>query len=69
MTRSESTDRDLHPYMTVPEVAADLRVSPATVYRLVNSGALPGKRFSSVLRVARTAVADYVERSGAGDPA
>jgi excisionase family DNA binding protein len=37
--------------LTVREVAAKLRVSRATVYRLVQSGALPVLRVSNSIRI------------------
>ena len=50
MTTSDTGDPGLPTtYMTVPEVAAELRVSTATVYRLVHTGALQGKRFGTVM--------------------
>ncbi len=33
------------PFLTVPDVAAELRVDRATVYRLIRSGRLPHVRF------------------------
>jgi excisionase family DNA binding protein len=37
--------------LTVPEVAARLRVSRATIYRLFRTGTLPGLRVSNAIRV------------------
>jgi excisionase family DNA binding protein len=39
-------------YMTPNEVAADLRVSSMTVYRLIHSGELPAVRIGRSFRVA-----------------
>jgi excisionase family DNA binding protein len=38
-------------FMTVDEVAAVLRVSDMTVYRLINAGALPAVRIGRSFRV------------------
>jgi len=46
--------------MTVPEVADTLRVSPATVYRLVEQRRLPFYRVSGVLRFSGTDLALYL---------
>ena len=46
--------------MTVNEVATALRVSRATVYRLVSSGALPGTRVGRSVRVTRQAVDEFI---------
>ena len=43
--------------LTVREVAARLRVSRATVYRLVQAGALPVLRVSNSIRISATALA------------
>jgi len=45
------------PLLTVGEVAARLRVSRATVYRLVRLGTLPALRVSNSIRVPRDALA------------
>jgi len=39
-------------FMTPTEVAADLRISPMTVYRLIHSGELPAIRIGRNFRVA-----------------
>lgn len=54
--------------MTVVEVAAALRVSRATVYRLVHAGSLPGKRLGRSVRVPRQALEDFLHDAGMGDP-
>lgn len=46
--------------MTVNEVAAALRVSRATIYRLVGAGALAGTRIGRSVRVTRRAVDEFV---------
>ena len=54
--------------MTVVEVAAALRVSRTTVYRLVHAGTLPGKRLGRSVRVPRHAVEDFLRDAGMGSP-
>ncbi|MCX6469051.1 MAG: helix-turn-helix domain-containing protein [Corynebacteriales bacterium] len=49
--------------MTVAEVAALMRVSKMTVYRLVHSGELPAVRVGRSFRVHAKAVHDYLETS------
>ena len=39
------------PFLTARDVAARLRVSRATVYRLFRAGTLPGLRVSNAIRV------------------
>lgn len=65
----ESGDRmaeqpDLHlakvQFLTVAEVAAMMRVSKMTVYRLVHGGELPAARVGRSFRVPRNAVEDYL---------
>ncbi|PJJ65036.1 helix-turn-helix domain-containing protein [Compostimonas suwonensis] len=48
-------------FLTVAEVAAMMRVSKMTVYRLVHSGDLPAIRFGRSFRVPESAVAAAVE--------
>lgn len=50
-------------FMTVAEVAAVMRVSKMTVYRLVHSGELPAVRVGRSFRVPEEAVNDYLEHS------
>lgn len=50
-------------FMTVAEVAAVMRVSKMTVYRLVHSGELPSVRVGRSFRVPKQAVSDYLEDS------
>lgn len=54
--------------VTVSEVAAMLRVSRATVYRLLHAGALPGMRVGRSLRVTRRAVDSYLRDSALHGP-
>ena len=50
-------------FMTVAEVAAVMRVSKMTVYRLVHSGELPAVRVGRSFRVPQQAVHDYLQHS------
>jgi excisionase family DNA binding protein len=52
--------------LTVAEIAAQMRVSKMTVYRLVQSGALKGIRFGRSYRVPETAVQQYLESMNPG---
>lgn len=55
-------------FLTVAEVAAIMRVSKMTVYRLVHSGDLPAVRVGRSFRVPEQAVHDYL-RAGFIDTA
>jgi excisionase family DNA binding protein len=50
-------------FLTVAEVAATMRVSKMTVYRLVHAGDLPAARVGRSFRVPRTAVEDYLRNA------
>lgn len=50
-------------FLTVAEVAALMRVSKMTVYRLVHNGELPAVRVGRSFRVHAKAVHDYLENS------
>ena len=50
-------------FLTVAEVAALMRVSKMTVYRLVNNGELPAVRVGRSFRVHAKAVHDLLETS------
>jgi excisionase family DNA binding protein len=50
-------------FMTVAEVAAAMRVSKMTVYRLVHGGELPAIRVGRSFRVPANAVNDYLRKS------
>jgi excisionase family DNA binding protein len=50
-------------FLTVAEVAATMRVSKMTVYRLVHAGDLPAVRVGRSFRVPQDAVDDYLRRS------
>lgn len=60
MTVAEPQHPDRHQLMTVIEVAAALRVSRATVYRLVQAGALPGIRVGKSVRISRRIVENFL---------
>jgi excisionase family DNA binding protein len=48
-------------FFTVAEVAAAMRVSKMTVYRMVHSGELPAVRVGRSFRVPEKAVQDYLK--------
>jgi excisionase family DNA binding protein len=50
-------------FLTVAEVAAVMRVSKMTVYRLVHSGDLPAVRVGRSFRVSEKDVNDYLKNS------
>ncbi len=50
-------------FLTVAEVAAMMRVSKMTVYRLVHNGELPAVRVGRSFRVPEQAVHDYLRDS------
>ena len=50
-------------FLTVAEVAAMMRVSKMTVYRLVHAGDLPAVRVGRSFRVPEQAVHDYLRTS------
>lgn len=50
-------------FLTVAEVAAQMRVSKMTVYRLVHSGELEAVRVGRSFRVAESDLQAYLERS------
>jgi excisionase family DNA binding protein len=62
---SSTPDRalsDVH-FLTVAEVAAVMRVSKMTVYRLVHSGEMPAVRVGRSFRVPEKAVTEYLAGS------
>ena len=59
MPNDVSELRDIS-FLTVAEVAAIMRVSKMTVYRLVHSGVLPSVRVGRSFRVPERAVNDYL---------
>jgi excisionase family DNA binding protein len=60
-----ASDRDLNDvrFLTVAEVAAIMRVSKMTVYRLVHSGEMPAVRVGRSFRVPESAVDEYLRGS------
>ena len=50
-------------FLTVAEVAAMMRVSKMTVYRLVHSGELPAVRVGRSFRVTEDDVDEYLRKS------
>ena len=67
-TGREGGGRLRHPLMTVVEVAAALRVSKATVYRLVQSGAMPSIRTGRTVRISRRVIEDRLGDDDAVPP-
>lgn len=55
LTRSDAAN-----LLTVAEVAARMRVSKMTVYRLIHSGDLPALRVGRSFRVPAKAASDYL---------
>ncbi|MFL6161625.1 MAG: helix-turn-helix domain-containing protein [Jatrophihabitantaceae bacterium] len=60
MTKSSEGLREVR-FLTVAEVAAVMRVSKMTVYRMVHSGELPAVRVGRSFRVPEQAVQDYLK--------
>jgi excisionase family DNA binding protein len=50
-------------FLTVAEVAWAMRVSTATVYRLVKVREIPAVRFGRSYRISQRAVDDYIARA------
>jgi excisionase family DNA binding protein len=50
-------------FLTVAEVAAVMRVSKMTVYRLVHDAKIPAVRVGKSFRVPETAVHEYLQRA------
>lgn len=55
--------RDQVEFLTVAEVAAMMRVSKMTVYRLVHGGDLPAVRVGKSFRVPEPAVHEYLRNA------
>jgi excisionase family DNA binding protein len=68
MTSADGGTYELHQFMTVTEIAAMMRVSRATVYRLLHAGHLPRIRVGRSLRVSRHAVETYMRISTVHSP-
>jgi len=56
MTNEPATSQ----FLTVAEVAEQMRVSKMTVYRLVHSGELPAVRVGKSFRVPQQALTEYL---------
>jgi len=50
-------------FLTIAEVAAVMRVSKMTVYRLVHGGELPAVRVGRSFRVSERDVNEYIQKS------
>ena len=61
--RSEQVNVAHVQFLTVAEVAAMMRVSKMTVYRLVHGGELPAARVGRSFRVPRRAVEEYLRNA------
>ena len=55
--------RDSRPLMSIPETAAHLGKSRATVYRLIHSGHLRTVQVGATLRVRPSDLDDYLDRN------
>lgn len=63
MPRQPDKPRTAEQPFTVAEVAAILRVSKMTVYRLVNDGTLPAFRFGRSIRINPDDLKRYLNQS------
>ena len=63
MAESSSGDISGVKFLTVAEVAAVMRVSKMTVYRLLHSGELPAVRVGRSFRVVESDVNEYLRKS------
>jgi len=63
MASNSSGDISEVKFLTVAEVAAVMRVSKMTVYRLVHSGELPAVRVGRSFRVTENTVNEYLRKS------
>ena len=64
-TMAENTPGDMSEahFLTIAEVAAKMRVSKLTVYRLVHGGELPAVRVGRSFRVTEDDVNEYLRKS------
>ena len=60
---TNSGDNPESKFLTVAEVAAMMRVSKMTVYRLVHNGEVPAVRVGRSFRVLETDVDEYLRKS------
>ncbi len=63
MTPSQPGDMSGAKFLTIAEVAAMMRVSKMTVYRLVHGGTLPAVRVGRSFRVLEKDVDEYLRNS------
>jgi len=63
MAANTSGDISEVKFLTIAEVAAMMRVSKMTVYRIVHSGELPAVRVGRSFRVTEKDVDEYIKRS------
>lgn len=63
MSDDQTPDLNDVTFLTVAEVAARMRVSKMTVYRLVHNGELPAVRLGRSFRVTEEDVNDYIRKS------
>ena len=57
---TETIENSSAALLTVPEVAQFARVSPASIYRLINRGEIPAVRIGGSLRVRRADLFEYL---------
>lgn len=62
-SNSGSSDLSDSQFLTIAEVAARIRVSKMTVYRIVHSGELPAVRVGRSFRVTEDDVQEYLRKS------
>ncbi len=62
-SNSGSSDLSDSQFLTIAEVAAKIRVSKMTVYRIVHSGELPAVRVGRSFRVTEDDVQEYLRKS------
>lgn len=55
--------RDAPLWLSTTESARRLGITPRTLYRLINAGALPGYRIGRVIRLKTTDVDAFVEQA------
>ncbi len=63
MTPNKPGDLSESKFLTIAEVAAMMRVSKMTVYRLVHGGELPALRVGRSFRVLEEDVNEYLRKS------
>lgn len=63
MATNTPSDMSEIKFLTIAEVAATMRVSKMTVYRLVHGGELPAVRVGRSFRVTEEAVNEYLQKS------